>query len=180
MEKLLKEFDFDITVFGEDQTPYIYYEIAFLKKKFTKLFSEEKFQEVIDTLTGKDEYADFIETIKNFFLEMIRFQVIIKKDPKPEIFCDMIFSEYILSPKYIQLFNGLLFTNITKLFLIFATARPKTIHEIFYAFCSVFAGNPEFLRNPLVKSYLDIKRIFLETHYPEYKIAEMLKESLIK
>jgi hypothetical protein len=180
MEKLLLEFDFDLFDFSEDTKLNIHREIKYLEKKFKNLFSEKNFDEIIYKLAGIDEHSAFINSLKDFFLEMTRLQIIYKTNPEPTVFLDFVFSDYIFSKECSEMYYALLFQNITRLFLIFATHKPKKIHEIFLAFCKVFSDDEKLLNNILVKTLLQKTKIFFEMQYPEYKISELLEESLIK
>jgi hypothetical protein len=180
MEKLLLQFDFELSDFSEDIKINIQREVKYLEKKFKNLFSEKNFDEIIDTLTGVGEYQSFIGALKDFFIEMTRLQIIYKTNPEPTVFCDFVFSDYIFSKECNELYYALLFQNVTRLFLIFATHKPKKIHEIFLAFCGVFSDDEKLLSNILVKTLLHRMKLYFEIQYPEYKISELLEESLIK
>jgi hypothetical protein len=74
------------------------------------------------------------------------------------------------------MYNTLLFQNVTKLFLIFATMKPKRIDEIFIAFCKVFVDDKDFITHALVSLLLKNTHIFFEMQYPEYRLSELFKK----
>lgn len=180
MEKLLLQFDFDIVDFPEETQRAIQKEKIYLEKKFKSIFSEKNFDEIIETLTGIGEYEFFIKALKDFFIEMTRLQIIYKTNLEPTVFCDFVFSDYIFSKECNEMYYALLFQNVTRLFLIFATHKPKKNHEIFLAFCKVFSDDEKLLSNILVKTLLQKTKLYFEMQYPEYKVSELLEESLIK
>jgi hypothetical protein len=176
MEKLLTKFDFDFKEISKDSQISIQREIRYLQKKFKTLFSEEVFDKIINTLTGFDEYKDFIDHLQDFFIDLTRLQMILKTNPNPNTFGSLVLYDYIFSQNCFEMYNTLLFQNVTKLFLIFATMKPKRIDEIFIAFCKVFVDDKDFITHALVSLLLKNTHIFFEMQYPEYRLSELFKK----
>ena len=176
MEKLLERFDFNFDEISEDSRMSVKREIRYLKKKFKTLFSEEVFDKIINTLTGSGEYQDFIDHLQNFFIELTRLQMILKTNPNPSAFGSLVLYDYIFSKDCFEMYNTMLFQNVTKLFLVFATIKPKRIDEIFIAFCKVFADDKNFITHALVASLLKNTHVFFAIQYPEYKLSELFKK----
>lgn len=179
MEKLLKKFDFDFEEISKDFQINVKREIRYLQKKFKTLFSEEVFDKIINTLTGFDEYQDFIDHLQDFFIDLTRLQMILKTNPNPNTFGSLILYDYIFSKDCFEMYNTMLFQNVTKLFLIFATIKPKRIDEIFIAFCKVFVDDKNFVTHALVSSLLKNTHVFFEMQYPEYKLSELFKKEFL-
>lgn len=176
MEKLLQRFDFNIEELSQDAQISVRKEIKYLQRKFKKLFSNETFDEILNTLSGLGEYKDFLDTMEDFFVDMTRLQIILKTQPNPKTFGSLVMFDYLFSKDCFEIYHSLLFQNVNKLFMVFATLKPKRINQIFIAFCKVFTDDKDFVTHALVSSLLQHTHVCLQTQYSEYQLSELFKK----